>query len=213
MSNIRVKSRLGLFIIGLLCLNFLVAACGKSEPEKVLVLSAVSPASADNNGASVAAPPIDTNKASSAKPPAVRPTGKVAIGSPAPDFGLTTIDGDIIQLSQYKGKALVVNFWATWCPPCKEELPLLVKTFEANKDKLAILGVDVAEDSLTVKLKVREVGITYPTLLDEDRVVTNFYRVTAYPTSIFIDADGVIRAIRTGSVTEQTLKPFLDKIL
>jgi thiol-disulfide isomerase/thioredoxin len=140
-------------------------------------------------------------------------SGPEFVAFSAPDFSLSDLQGNTVRLSQYRGKPVVINFWATWCAPCKEELPLLEKTYQANKNQLQILGVDIAEENSKVAAKVKEVGLTYTTLLDPYLEVTNQYKVTAYPTSIFVDKDGMVQAIRMGAVTDQTIQTYLDKIL
>ncbi len=196
---------------------FLLAACGEAEPVRVLSLATTAPAS------SAAAAPIATAPNTTVTTQAVadrprptlnpnRPAVKVAVGFSAPEFELPDLRGEIVRLSQFQGKAVLINFWATWCPPCKEELPLLQKTYLTNKDWLEIVGVDQAEEAVLVRLKVNEVGMTYPNLLDQNGQLGGQYRAAALPYSVFLDKDGVIRALRAGQLTAETLSPLLDKI-
>jgi cytochrome c biogenesis protein CcmG/thiol:disulfide interchange protein DsbE len=140
-------------------------------------------------------------------------TGPEFVAFPAPDFSLSDLQGNTVKLSQFRGKPVLINFWATWCAPCKEELPLLEKIYQANKNQLEILGVDIAEENTKVEAKVKEVGLSYTTLLDPYLQVTNQYKVTAYPTSIFVDKDGMVQAVKLGAITDQTSQSYLDKIL
>jgi len=135
-------------------------------------------------------------------------------GSLAPDFALTGLDGEQHRLSEYRGKAVILNFWASWCLPCREEMPLFEQFYSRQKDELTILGVDLGEDRATVQAFIDELGITFPILLDQDQAVTQTYRVYGIPTSFFLDKNGVIRDVVIGRVPdEETLKARLEGIL
>lgn len=137
-------------------------------------------------------------------------------GQAAPDFTLQTLDGKPAKLSDYKGKVVMVNFWATWCEDCRTEMPALEKAYEAHKDQgLVILGVDLKESHASVNGFVGNYGITYPVLMDkDDSVAVDLYKVKPIPTTFFIDRDGVLRdkteAPMTADYIENTLKPLLD---
>ncbi len=136
----------------------------------------------------------------------------IAIGSPAPNFELTTLDGEPFSLSQSRGKAVIVNFWATWCPPCKEEMPLLQQYSAARSADLMVLGVDVMETADVVKPFASEIGITFPVLFDETGQVYDLYRLRGLPTSFFLDSEGVLRAVHIGLLDEEMLKGYLSQI-
>src|SRR5258708_5256357 len=126
-------------------------------------------------------------------PPAVAFTPSVnlpqLIGKPAPDFTLTGPDGKTRRLTDYRGKLVVLNFWATWCAPCRLETPLLQKTYaRLQTGGLVILGIDQAEDIAPVNSFVKEFNLTYPILLDTDLSATQAYGVIGLPTTFFIDS-------------------------
>jgi peroxiredoxin len=116
------------------------------------------------------------------------------VGDPAPDFQLTSLDGKPVKLSDYRGRYVLLNFWATWCPPCREEMPALEETYRAYRDRgWVVLGVNIAETKVTVGGFVRQQGVTFPIVLDSDRSVTERYHVEPIPTSYLIGPDGRIR--------------------
>ncbi len=136
------------------------------------------------------------------------------IGRIAPDFILQDIYGKKITLSQFAGnKPVILNFWATWCPPCKEEMPLLQKYYELNRDKIEILAVNMQEDPALVKDWIKNFGITYPILLDPAEKVKQLYNIYAKPTTFFIDKDGIMRAKKLGQLSEEELSNYINMIL
>ena len=142
-----------------------------------------------------------------------------AIGSPvasspspregfyAPDFKLETLTGSQVQLSSLRGKIVVVNFWTTWCPPCRAETPALETSYKAYKDvDVVILGVNLTDqDALKdVQSFVREFGLTYPILLDRDGAIGLLYQLNGLPTTFFINRQGVIRTVVVGGPMSET---------
>lgn len=113
------------------------------------------------------------------------------IGENAPDFTLTTLKGERIRLKERKGQKIIINFWATWCPPCKEEIPVLQRFYEQNKGSAELLAVNMDPES-NVSQFARKYGISYPILLDQDGKVNETYKVAAIPTTYVIDENGVI---------------------
>ena len=137
-----------------------------------------------------------------------------SVGQAAPDFELATPDGDSIRLSDLRGKAVMVNFWATWCGPCKIEMPLYVNAYEQNKDGLVVLAVDVEEPAATVQAYVANNGLTFPVALDARGEVSLLYRVRGLPTTYFIDAAGTIVDKHRGAILSRPeLQPYLERIL
>ena len=135
-----------------------------------------------------------------------------SVGSVAPDFSLKKLGGGNQKLSDLKGKPVVINFWATWCPPCKEEMPLLQRYASQYGEQMVLLGVDYAEQEPVVQEFVDTMGITFPILLDGDGSVSNLYFVRNYPTTFFVDAEGVVRAQHLGLLTEEMLQKYLKTI-
>ncbi len=135
-------------------------------------------------------------------------------GKPAPNFGFRYPDGKMFTLADFKGQPVIVNFWATWCPPCRREMPGLVKAYETHKDNgLMIIEVDVGESPEQVAPFVAQYNMTMPVALDQRQEVTRLYRTDSFPTSFFIDKDGVIQARWVGYLPEDQLALNLEKIM
>lgn len=134
------------------------------------------------------------------------------IGTPAPDFELPSLSGDSIRLSQYQGTPVLLSFGATWCPPCREEAPLIQRLHEAHPE-LVVLLVDMDDPHEDVQEFADRYGLTHPVLLDENSAVGGHqYHVSAIPTSFFIDSGGILRAIVTGCLTPEMLADKLRLI-
>ena len=114
------------------------------------------------------------------------------VGFPAPDFALQDLDGRTLQLADYRGKLVFLNVWATWCPPCREEMPSMESLHRRMQGTdFVMLAVSQDEDgSAVVKPFVRQMGLTFPVLLDRQGVVSQRYGVTGYPETFIIDRDG-----------------------
>jgi len=139
------------------------------------------------------------------------------IGKQAPDFTLMTLGGTEVSLSQFRGQPVLINFWATWCLPCREEMPELVRSYESHKaEGLIILGLNLTySDSLPdVETFASEFNITFPILLDKDGAVAErLYRIPGVPTSIFIKRDGTIERIQVGIMTPRQIDQYVAEIL
>jgi peroxiredoxin len=135
----------------------------------------------------------------------------LAIGAKAPDFELKTLTGEKIKLSNLKGKKVMLNFWATWCPPCKAEMPAM-EQFSKQMDKdIVILAVNI-DPQLDVQGFVDENKITFPIPLDTDDKVNETYQVLSIPTTYFIDSKGIIQNKYTGSMNLEAMKDFTKKL-
>jgi peroxiredoxin len=129
-------------------------------------------------------------------------------GSKAPDFKLVGMDGKEHSLSDYKGKTVVVNFWGTFCPPCKDEMPAIQHQYDKrNTDKVAFLGLNLGESKITVQNFIDQYKVNFPILLDDNEETRKRYGVMNYPTTFFIGPDGRIAKIWIGEMTE----PFIEK--
>ena len=135
-----------------------------------------------------------------------------AIGHPAPDFTLTDAAGQTFRLSDLRGKPVVLNFWATWCPPCKAEMPELQAASERLAGEVAIVGVDQGESAAEVKAFAAQHGLTFPMPVDGKMDVSRQYLVRNLPTTFFIDRSGTIRYTQIGPLTEATLAQHLKSI-
>ncbi len=136
-----------------------------------------------------------------------------AIGHPAPDFALTTLDGQPIALADLAGKPVVLNFWATWCGPCRRELPSLQAAADRYGDDVLIVGVDQAENPQTVQRYVDELGLSFLIPMDTDSRVGQRYNVGGLPTTYFIDPGGTIRYVWMGEMNSVTLAEGIAKVL
>ncbi len=131
--------------------------------------------------------------------PGATSSASAALGNPAPAFDLLGVDGAHHPLSSYRGRVVVLNFWATWCIPCRAEMPDLEHEARIHRgDAVAILGVDWKESAGQVSDFTSSLGISYPILLDTDGRVYTRYRVTALPTTFVIDARGRLLKSRIG---------------
>ncbi|MEE8121684.1 MAG: TlpA disulfide reductase family protein [Anaerolineales bacterium] len=139
------------------------------------------------------------------------------VGFLAPDFTLESLSGDPISLADMRGKVIVLNLWASWCPPCREEMPALQRVYQENHERgLEVLAVNMtAQDNLAaVEAFVQEFNLTFPILLDISGEVGKAYLMRALPTTFFIDQEGVIqRVIVGGPMSEVTLQSTVEQLL
>jgi len=136
-------------------------------------------------------------------------------GVPAPDFALVSLDGSKVKLSDYRGKAVVLNFWATWCSPCKVEMPWFVELQKQYaKDGLVVLGVAM-DDSSPEKIAkfASEMGVNYPVLLGTDQVSDDYGNVQYLPTTFYIGRDGTIVDKGTGLLNRKEIEDDVKKAL
>lgn len=123
-------------------------------------------------------------------------------GSAAPEFTLKSLSGKNLRLREYRGQVVMVNFWATWCGPCRQEMPALNRLYEKYRDAgFVLFGVNVDADSASAGQMARKLKVTYPILLDEQKKISELYQVTAMPMTILIDRDGKIRYRHKGYLT------------
>jgi len=141
------------------------------------------------------------------------------IGSPAPEFHLTSLSGAKHSLDQYRGQVVLLNFWATWCKPCTKEMPAMQATYDALRNQgFIVLAINELEDIQKVRDHIQEHQHTFNVLLDPDNHVANQYGVVGLPVSVFIDKTGHVRKIvKGGLLTEQsileTVQPLLQETI
>ena|SRR5258706_1520104 len=154
-------------------------------------------------------------------PPTVVFTPDTLINGPAPDFALKTPNGATIRLSNLRGQWVFVNFWATWCPPCQEEMPLFQRLVNGEFDgvgqasltgKIALVAVDSRETTAEVIPFLTERKLNIPVVLDSDGAINNRYRIVQLPVTYLIDPAGVIRYQQIGQMTPTLLNGYLDFI-
>jgi len=138
------------------------------------------------------------------------------VGLRAPDFSLQTLDGKTFRLSELAGQAVLINYWTTWCIPCKAELPILEKLHQEYQQKgLMIVSVNAIDQDSMDKVQglVDQLSMTFPVLLDQGGQFANLYKAMFFPTTVLVDASGVIREINLGDSTEDELRLSLEKVL
>jgi thiol-disulfide isomerase/thioredoxin len=135
------------------------------------------------------------------------------VGAPAPDFSLVDLNGDTVQLSDLRGSPVILNFWATWCEPCKAELPLLDEAATGASGGLRVLAVESEEAQEDVLAFLREAPLRSVTILmDPDGDIRSLYLVLGYPTTYFLDADGIIRNRKVGTYDSSELHSILKDL-
>ncbi len=134
-------------------------------------------------------------------------------GYRAPLFRLASVTGSQIELTEFAGRPVVLNFWATWCAPCRAEMPDLQRIDQRFRGRAAILGINQGEPPDRVTRFSLELGIAYPLLLDQDQAINRLYRVRALPTTVFIDRHGVVSEVFTGIITEAVIEEKLGRLL
>jgi cytochrome c biogenesis protein CcmG, thiol:disulfide interchange protein DsbE len=137
----------------------------------------------------------------------------VRVGREAPDFRLPDLNGNQVALSDHRGQVVLINFWATWCPPCRVEMPEFEAVYREYHDEgFEILGVDQREPVELVEEFITERGFSWIFLLDEDFDVSREYAATSIPKSILVDRDGTVVQIWTGPLTRSTLEHHLSEL-
>ena len=143
--------------------------------------------------------------------PILSGTEGLEIGAAAPNFISTDLDGNVIELSELQGQPVILNFWATWCVPCKLEMPELDAAYATYQEQnLAILAVNREESPDTIRpYFYDEMGLAFTPVLDEDGLVANLYGILVMPTTFFINPDGLITAIHRGPLTQNQIQEYL----
>ena len=136
------------------------------------------------------------------------------VGTPAEDFQLVDLNGNPQRLGDYRGKVVLLNFWATWCKPCTTEMPAMQRTYDKLREKgFVVLAVNELEDETEVREHIRQFGHTFPVLMDRDNKVANQFGVYGLPVSFFIDERGVVREyIKGGLLTEQKIYEVVSRM-
>lgn len=181
------------------------AGVAPASAEPAPAVAMIAPAGASPKAAPQAAPAVDLSIP-------VQPK----IGFRAPDFSLQTLTGETIRLSELVGRPVVISYWATWCIPCQQELPVLEELFREYQSKgLTVMTVNAIEQDTqeAVQTMVGENGMTLPVLLDQDNQFASTYGALFFPTTIFVDASGVIRFIRLGDSSESELRSKVENLL
>jgi len=135
-------------------------------------------------------------------------------GNLARDFALVTVDGTEVSLDDYRGQVVLINFWATWCPPCRAEIPEIEEVYQTRReDGLVVLGGNAQEPVRTVEPFVDTFDMSYPVLLDEAGEVIKAYRASGLPMSIVVDQEGIIQKRHVGFLSGAMLRHYLADLL
>ncbi|HSQ50467.1 MAG TPA: TlpA disulfide reductase family protein [Nitrospiraceae bacterium] len=136
------------------------------------------------------------------------------VGMQAEDFRLTDLAGKEQSLGQYRGKIVLLNFWATWCKPCTTEMPAMQTMYDKLRDQgFVVLAVNELEDDAKVREHIKQYGHTFPVLMDHDNKVANQFGVFGLPVSVFIDQEGRVQEyIKGGLLTEQKIEETVARI-
>lgn len=190
-----MKKILGLSLVGLLIILLAIGVVQRQAEEK-------QSAERLNEGSDVEFLPTDEG---------------LAKGETAPDFELTTLDGEKARLSDYKGKKVILNFWASWCPPCRAEMPDMQKYYEdqADEENVEILAVNLTtEDRGMDKITafIEEFNLTFPVPMDSEGDIGKLYQAAAIPTTYMIDTEGKVRNKIVGPMSEQMMEEFVGNM-
>lgn len=138
---------------------------------------------------------------------------QVKEGSIAPNFVLQSVDGERIELKELKGKGVFLNFWGTWCGPCKQEFPYMANQYEVFKDRgVEIVAINVGESNIAVKNFMETYGVNFPVAMDKDRQVTEAYDITPLPTTFLINPEGKVIKVIKGTMTERNVYEYMNLI-
>jgi cytochrome c biogenesis protein CcmG/thiol:disulfide interchange protein DsbE len=133
---------------------------------------------------------------------------------PAPDFTLADLSDTPVRLSDLRGQVVLVNVWATWCPPCRAEMPMIQAAYEQYRAQgFRVLAVNLREDPRVVAAYMEQGGLTFPALLDHDGAVSNAYQSQVLPSSFFIDRAGVVRAVYRGPMARSVIAGTVEQLL
>jgi thiol-disulfide isomerase/thioredoxin len=181
-------------IIAPIILALALAACGSSQPAAV--------------------PTVEVGNVALATESALidKGNGRPADGQVAPDFSYTMADGSVHKLSELRGRRVLVNFWATWCVPCREEMPELEQTAKENSDSLVVLAVNRNEAPAAIAKFGNEIGVTFPLITNIAGDIGDRYGATSLPVTYFINSDGTISSKQLGALSPTLLAKHLEDL-
>ncbi|SDJ24871.1 thiol-disulfide oxidoreductase ResA [Alteribacillus bidgolensis] len=134
-------------------------------------------------------------------------------GETAPNFELRTLEGGTVELEDYRGQGVFLNFWGTYCPPCEEEFPYIENQYMEYQEKgVEVLAVNVGESDLAVERFVDRHNLSFPILMDEQKAVLDRYGVGPLPSTFLINEEGEIIDILTGGMTEEDIQEYMERI-
>jgi len=136
-------------------------------------------------------------------------------GDKPPHFRLADLGNQVHDMKDYEGKPLIINFWGTFCPPCRNEMPALQHQYDKWKGQgLELIGINLSEDKLTVESFIRQIGVDFPILLDKDKKTERKYGLKQYPTTFFIAPTGEIQEVVIGGVlSEEEIEKRIERLI
>lgn len=138
----------------------------------------------------------------------------VEVGDMAPDFTLVDLEGNTHTLSDYRGEGVFLNFWGTWCGPCKREMPAMEKCANEYKDEgVNVLAVNIAESDLKVQAFAETYDLTFPIVIDKTKSVRDAYNIRPLPTTLLVGPDGIVKKIITQEMSEEEIKSYMESIM
>ena len=184
-------------------------ACAQPAASPTPTPDAPTPTVAPAPTATPTATPAPTATAGPTATPTVAPP-ELELGAPAPDFQVTRFNGDTLRLSELHGQVVVLNFWASWCPPCRREMPAFEDAWRGSRDDgVVFVGLATGDLEADARAFAEQVGVTYPLGLDLDGAVADEYLVRVMPTTYFIDREGLVQRKLSGYVNLGVLKVFI----
>ncbi len=140
--------------------------------------------------------------------------GRAVIGKPISDFALTDINGVAHKISDYKGRPVLINAWATWCPPCRAEMPDLHAFYLKHQaEGFEMLAINSGESQPVVASFIQQMGFTFPALVDQNKVVLDGLGISGLPTSILVGRDGTVKYIHVGGLTPEMINTQLAALI
>ena len=136
----------------------------------------------------------------------------IKVDKPVPDFEFVSLSGETVHLDELKGKPILVNFWATWCAPCKLEMPAIQAYADKYTDKLVVLPINADDDPAAIQKFIDELGLTMPVYVDKGGRVENLFHILGLPTTYFIDQEGNLKIQHVGVMTEAQLHSYLVEL-
>lgn len=137
---------------------------------------------------------------------------QLQINAPAPNFELQNLNGDLVNLRNFHGRILLVNFWATWCAPCRLEMPAFQSRIDVHPDDLVVVTVNSQDTLDDIQNFMNELGLTFYALIDPDGDVHKRYMVQGFPTTYLVDRDGILRIQHIGLITDGQLDTYLSEL-
>ncbi|MBI2657328.1 redoxin domain-containing protein [Candidatus Woesearchaeota archaeon] len=135
------------------------------------------------------------------------------LGFYAPNFNTVYLNGSEFELYELRGKPVILNFWATWCPPCVREMPNLQDFYDRHKDEVVVIGVNLGEKNRTIQNFIKRINVTFPIVLDKDKEIEKYYNLIIRPTTYFIDEKGLIVDKKLGELKKEELEERGRKLL